>query len=78
MDLGCLAPASRLKRAQARKLSRDGKTLLGIEKPCTSVSGSQVVSGGQGKQQDAPTHISVWAGAEGVFLQKHYYLFPSD
>lgn len=39
MDLGCLAPASRLKRAQAGKLSRDGKALLGIERPCTSVSG---------------------------------------
>lgn len=35
-DLGRLASASWLKRAQARKLSRDGKALLGIESPCIS------------------------------------------
>lgn len=80
MDLGCLAPASRLKRAQAGKLSRDGKALLGIEIPCTSVSGlseARWAVVGRGKQQDAPGPILVWAVTEGVFLQKHC-LFPSD
>lgn len=66
MDLGCLAPASRLKRAQAGKLSRDGKALLGIEIPCTSVSGlsearwSVVGSGGQGEAAGCTgTHFSL-------------------
>lgn len=55
MDLGCLAPASRLKRAQARKL-RDGKVLLGIENPSVSVS---VKPGGQGRAAGcARTHFS--------------------
>jgi hypothetical protein len=80
MDLGCLAPASRLKRAKARKLSGDGKALH-FQKHSVSVYSppSGRVSRDEEEEEEAGltmTHFSPMA-AQGVFLQKHH-LSPSD